>query len=61
MTINNRFEEPYNKFPKDGPLLLLSKPIVISKLSKKFWLYTQYLRNQNILKSDEKCMAKKKL
>ena len=50
MIINNRFEEPYNKFPKDGPIPLLSKPIVISKLSKRFWLYTQYLRNQNILK-----------
>ena len=54
MIINNRFEEPYNKFPKDGPLPLLSKPIVISKLSIKFWLYTQYLRNQNILKNNEK-------
>ena len=53
MVINNRFEEPYNKFPQDGPIPLLSKPIVISKLSKKFWLYTQYLRNQNILKDDD--------
>ena len=53
MVINNRFEEPYNKFPKDGPIPLLSKPIIISKLSKKFWLYTQYLRNQNVLKSDD--------
>ena len=53
MVINNRFEEPYNKFPQDGPIPLLSKPIVISKLSKKFWLYTQYLRNQNILKNDD--------
>ena len=53
MTINNRFEEPYNKFPKDGPIPLLSKPLVISKLSKKFWLYTQYLRNQNLLKNEE--------
>ena len=53
MVINNRFEEPYNKFPKDGPIPLLSKPIIISKLSKKFWLYTQYLRNQNVLKNDD--------
>ena len=53
MIINNRFEEPYNKFPQDGPIPLLSKPIVISKLSKRFWLYTQYLRNQNILKNDD--------
>ena len=53
MIINNRYEEPYNKFPGDGPIPLLSKPIVISKLSKKFWLYTQYLRNENIINSDE--------
>ena len=54
MIINNRYEEPYNKFPEDGPIPLLSKPIIISKLSKKFWLYTQYLRNENLLTSDEK-------
>ena len=53
MIINNRFEEPYNKFPQDGPIPLLSKPIVISKLSKKFWLYTQYLKNENLIKSEE--------
>ena len=49
MVLNNRYEEPYNKFPTDGPLPLLSKPIVISKLSKKFWLFSQYLRNEEIL------------
>ena len=53
MIINNRYEEPYNKFPEDGPIPLLSKPIVISKLSKKFWLYTQYLRNENLIRTDE--------
>lgn len=53
MIINNRYEEPYNKFPNDGPIPLLSKPIVISKLSKKFWLYSQYLRNENILQDQE--------
>ena len=53
MIINNRFEEPYNKFPQDGPIPLLSKPIVISQLSKKFWLYTQYLKNENLLKNED--------
>ena len=52
MVLNNRYEEPYNRFPKDGPIPLLSKPIIISKLSKKFWLYTQYLRNENLLKKE---------
>ena len=53
MVLNNRFEEPYNKFPGDGPIPLLSKPIVKSKLSKKFWLYSQYLESQNLLKSED--------
>ena len=52
MVLNNRYEEPYNRFPKDGPIPLLSKPIIISKLSKKFWLYTQYLRNENLLNKE---------
>ena len=52
MILNNRYEEPYNKYPADGPLPLLSKPIVISKLSKKFWLYSEYLRNEEILSNE---------
>ena len=53
MILNNRFEEPYNKFPGDGPIQLLSKPIVKSKLSKKFWLYSQYLESQNLINKEE--------
>lgn len=58
MVINNRYEEPYNKFPDDGPLILLSKPLILSKLSKKFWYYTKYLpqettSQQNPLQSDD--------
>ena len=53
MILNNRFEEPYNKFPNDGPLPLLSKPIIKSKLSKKFWLYSQYLESQNYINSED--------
>ena len=43
MLINNRFEEPYNKFPPDGPLPILSKAIVKSQLTKKFWQYTKHI------------------
>ena len=43
MLINNRFEEPYNKFPPDGPLPILSKALVKSKLTKKFWQYTRHI------------------
>ena len=53
MILNNRFEEPYNKFPGDGPIPLLSKPIVKSKLSKKFCLYSQYLESQNLINSED--------
>ena len=53
MILNNRFEEPYNKFPNDGPLPLLSKPIIKSKLSKKFWLYSQYLESQNCISNED--------
>ena len=53
MILNNRFEEPYNKFPNDGPLPLLSKPIIKSKLSKKFWLYSQYLESQNCINNED--------
>ena len=40
MIINNHFEEPYTKFPPDGPLPHLSKPIVKCSLSQKFYTYT---------------------
>ena len=53
MILNNRFEEPYNKFPGDGPVPLLSKPIIKSKLSKKFWLYSQYLENQLLINNED--------
>ena len=35
MILNGRFEEPYNKFPPDGPLPFLSLPEVKSRLSNK--------------------------
>ena len=53
MILNNRFEEPYNKFPGDGPVPLLSKPTIKSKLSKKFWLYSQYLENQLLINNED--------
>jgi len=41
MILNNRFEEPYNKFAPEGPIPVLSKTLVKSRLSKKFWKETQ--------------------
>ena len=36
MILNNNIEAPYNKFPPEGPVLIISKSIVKSKLSNKF-------------------------
>lgn len=36
MIINNNFEEPYNKFPPEGSVPILSKTLIKSKLSSKF-------------------------
>jgi hypothetical protein len=36
MILNNHFEEPYNKFPPDGPVPILSKSLVKVRLTSKF-------------------------
>ena len=36
MILNNNIESPYNKFPTEGPVPIISKSIVKSKLSNKF-------------------------
>ena len=46
MILNKRFEEPYNKFAPDGPIPILSKTLVKSRLSNKFWKSTQKLYEQ---------------
>ena len=46
MILNKRFEEPYNKFAPDGPIPILSKTLVKSRLSNKFWKCTQKLYEQ---------------
>ena len=40
MILNQNFEEPYNKFPPEGPLPFLSQAIVKSKLSDKIFNYS---------------------
>ena len=39
--LNEHFEEPYNKFPPDGPLPFLSLPEVKSRLSNKILSYAK--------------------
>lgn len=60
MLINNRLEEPYDKMPKEGPLPILSKSIIKSKLTKNFWTITQYIYNSN-LSSKKKISIEKKV
>ena len=45
MILNDHFEEPYNKFPPEGPLPFLSFPIVKSKLSPKIFNYAKLVFN----------------
>jgi len=44
--LNKHFEEPYNKFPGDGPVPILSKTLVKSKLSKKFIKNSEKIQNE---------------
>ena len=46
MILNNYYEEPYNKFAPEGPLPILSKTLVKSKLSPKFWKSTQKIYDE---------------
>ena len=47
MLINKRLEEPYNKMPNDGPLPILSKTVIKSKLTKEFWNKTKHIYSSN--------------
>ena len=43
MILNEHFEEPYNKFPPEGPLPYLSLAVVKSKLSPKILNYAKFV------------------
>ena len=45
MILNNHFEEPYNKFPPEGPLPFLSFPVIKSRLSPKVLNFSKFLFN----------------
>ena len=49
MLINGRIEEPYNKNPDDAPLKILSKTLVKSKLTYKFWERVKYIYNSTTI------------
>ena len=45
MILNEHFEEPYDKFPPEGPLPYLSLAVVKSKLSPKILNYAKFVFN----------------
>ena len=53
MLINKRIEEPYNKNPGDAPLQILSKTLVKSKLSYKFWESVKHIYNSALVGNNE--------
>ena len=60
MLINNRIEEPYCRLPPEGPLPILSKILVRSKLTQKFFKYTKYIFEPNSIPPDRLSLLKNK-
>lgn len=50
--INERFEDPYNKFAPESPVPIINKTIVKAKLSQKFLKSSINLKNLGPLKQD---------
>ena len=55
MILNEHFEEPYDKFPPEGPLPYLSLAVVKSKLSPKILNYAKFVFNTPEKKRSESC------
>ena len=53
MILNDHFEEPYNKFPPEGPLPFLSVSVVKSKLSPKILNYSKLVFNSNTFEKSD--------
>lgn len=53
MLINKRVEEPYSRLPPEGPLPILSKTLIKSKLSPKFWKQTKNIYETNLFPSQQ--------
>ena len=53
MLINGRIEEPYNKNPSDGPLQILSKTLVKSELTYKFWESVKHIYNSTTIEKSK--------
>ena len=53
MILNEHFEEPYDKFPPEGPLPYLSLAVVKSKLSPKILNYAKFVFKKKKKKRSE--------
>ena len=67
MILNNRFEEPYSRFAPESSLPLLSKTLVKSRLSNKFWKCTEKIyddtnmnKTKQLQNEDHKTQSAKK-
>ena len=61
MLLKGHFEEPYNKFPPEGPLPFLSIPLVKSRLSPKILNYAKLVFNSDENTFDNKKNIEKEL
>jgi hypothetical protein len=62
--LNHNFEAPYNKFPPEGPIAIISKSIVKAKLSKKFYEMTgsnEYANDYMVAKNETESEPKNNL
>ena len=62
MILNEHFEEPYNKFPPEGPLPYLPIAVIKSRLSPKILNYAKYIftppisenrKNENLINTQD--------
>ena len=58
MILNNRFEEPYSRFAPESSLPLLSKTLVKSRLSNKFWKCTEKIYDDTNANKNKKYKTK---
>ena len=59
MIINNNFEAPYNKLPPSDYIPILSRPLVNSKLTDKFWQATKNIFETTLNEDSDKIDNKK--
>ena len=68
MILNEHFEEPYNKFPPEGPLPYLPIAVIKSRLSPKILNYAKYIftppisenrKNENLINTQDNKLIRK--